>query len=499
VYTSESTATIAIVLLALGILGWGFIRARGYGKYGILSWWQSVILMVPWLIFFGTFAAGIYLNLVAILLMFVVSIAAYVTIGRRLREAANDPQIAAEIAKRIKERYRREDASNPDEPVDLAAVMAEAVPHLPEGDLQAMRGIFGIDTFFATETISDGRGVVFRGNLRGEPAIVHEKLTASLQEKLGDKYRLFLLEDRADKVVVTILPASSYPLPERPAQIILAIVLFIASIFTTGETVGTFLNFNFYENLDRWKEVLPLAAGIWSVLAAHEFGHIIMAKLRGAKMGIPCFLPSGPLASFGAITKFASVLKDRSQLFDIAIAGPAAGGLVSLILLLLGLHLSAGDTGFQIPTQFFQGSILVGALAKVTIGNAVHDATIAIHPLAILGWLGLVVTALNLLPAGSLDGGRIVQAIYGRKVARITTIATLAILGIVALFSFNPIILYWAAVIGFLQRGSEPPQSNELVEVDDTRATIGLLALFITIVILMPFSPDLAGTLGIGQ
>ena len=121
------------------------------------------------------------------------------------------------------------------------------------------------------------------------------------------------------------------------------------------------------------------------------------------------------------------------------------------------------------------------------------------HPLTVIGWLGLVITALNLLPAGQLDGGRIVQAIYGRKIARRTTVATLVILGIISLVnSSNPIPLYWTILVAFLQRELERPSLNELTEPDDTRAGWGLLLLFLMLATLIPLSPSLAGRLGIG-
>jgi membrane-associated protease RseP (regulator of RpoE activity) len=172
---------------------------------------------------------------------------------------------------------------------------------------------------------------------------------------------------------------------------------------------------------------------------------------------------------------------------------------MSLILLIVGLILSHPGSLFQIPTQFFQGSILVGSLAKVVLGSALQEAIVDVHPLTIMGWLGLVITALNLLPAGQLDGGRIVQAIYGRKVARRTTIATLIVLAIVSLINpANSVPLYWAILILFLQRELERPSLNELTEPDDARAAWGLLALFLMLATLIPLSPSLAGSLGIG-
>jgi membrane-associated protease RseP (regulator of RpoE activity) len=101
------------------------------------------------------------------------------------------------------------------------------------------------------------------------------------------------------------------------------------------------------------------------------------------------------------------------------------------------------------------------------------------------------------MPAGQLDGGRIVQAIYGRKVAGRTTIGTLIVLGLASLV--NPLALYWAIVVLFLQRDLERPSLNELTEPDDTRAALGLLALFLMVTTLLPLTPSLAGRLGIGS
>ena len=79
------------------------------------------------------------------------------------------------------------------------------------------------------------------------------------------------------------------------------------------------------------------------------------------------------------------------------------------------------------PSEFLKASVLVGTLARVVLGPAVHQNIVDIHPLAIIGWLGLVITAINLMPAGQLDGGRILQAIYGRKVAGRATLFTFSL------------------------------------------------------------------------
>jgi membrane-associated protease RseP (regulator of RpoE activity) len=100
------------------------------------------------------------------------------------------------------------------------------------------------------------------------------------------------------------------------------------------------------------------------------------------------------------------------------------------------------------------------------------------------------------MPAGQLDGGRMVQAVYGRKVAGRTTVVTLLFLGLASLV--NPLALYWAAIILILQRDLERPSLNELTEPDDARAALTLVALFLMIAVLIPLTPSLAGRLGIG-
>jgi membrane-associated protease RseP (regulator of RpoE activity) len=163
----------------------------------------------------------------------------------------------------------------------------------------------------------------------------------------------------------------------------------------------------------------------------------------------------------------------------------------------LGLELSTDTSLFQIPTDFFRGSILVGGIAKLLIGDRLAASLVSIHPLVLLGWLGLVINALNLLPAGKLDGGRMMQAIYGRRVAGVATILSLLFLGIATLV--NPLALYWAIVILVVQRDLERPSSNELVEPSDSRVIVALLGFLVMILTLIPLTPSLAAKWGIGS
>ncbi|MEG4487400.1 site-2 protease family protein [Microcoleus sp. D2_18a_B4] len=506
IVASENTATIALVLVALGILGWGFYRARPFGKLGILAWLQSVALMSPWLLFFGLFAAGIYLNLVAVLLLLVASTGLYIYLGRQLRKAASDTVLPRPDAAEVKSQsdaFSAPESQRPPGPETIKIVTSspannelQIIP-VPVEDLKAIKGIFGIDTFFATETIPYQDGVILKGNLRGDPEQVHSRLTASLEERLNDRYRLFLVENQDEKPVVIILPSTNDPQPTTVSQKILAVVLLLATIATSLETGGLLLSFDFFNSPARYLEVLPIAAGIWAVLGSGEIARRVLANRYKVGLSWPFFIPTLQIGCFGAIDRFESLLPNRKVLFDIAFAGSAAGGIVSVLMLVTGLLLSHPGSLFQIPAEFFKGSVLVGTLAKVVLGSALQQQIVDVHPLVVIGWLGLVITAINLMPAGQLDGGRIVQAIYGRKIASRTTLATFVVLAIVSLV--NPLALYWAIVILILQRNLERPSLNELTEPDDARAALGLLALFLMIAALLPLTPALAGRLGIGN
>ncbi len=491
--------TVLMLITAAGTLGWGFYRAKAFGKLGMLAWLQSVVLMLPWLAFFGLFGLGVYLNAVSVLFLLLSSILLYMLLGRQLRAAAQEngslpqpsqPQPFEPTAQSLAD-------SQPRPPAQASQTPAAAALQMPSEDLLAIKNIFGIDSFFATETIPYQTGAIFKGNLRGDPEASHQALSAALHQRLGDRYRLFLVEGVEAKPVVVVLPSANDPKPSTQLQQIFAVILGLATLATCLEASGLMQGFDFFSDISRYAEVLPMSIGILAVLAIHELGHRLLARRYQVRLSPPFCLPALQLGSFGSLMRFESLLPNRTVLFDIAAAGPIAGGALALGMLVVGLLLSHSGSFFQVPAEFLRSSILVGSLARVFLGNSIQAGTVAVHPLVILGWLGLVITAINLMPAGQLDGGRIVQAIYGRRMAGRTTIATLIILGLAALV--NPLSLYWAIVILFLQRDLERPALNELTEPNDRRAAIGLLLLFTMAAILLPLTPSLAGRLGIGS
>ncbi len=522
-------ATALIFLGALLVLGWGFYRAKPYGQAGILSWLQSVALLLPWLVLFGLPLLGLFPNLAVVLFLVVASVVLYITLGNRLRlmaqqegvayspDAANDaarsPSTLSQKPPQVSPESSQGGQHSPtDPPTDTRSEQERLAPGQPElassednrddkissEDLAEIRLIFGIDTFFATETVPYQGGAIFKGNLRGSNAAeTHRILSEQLSERVGDRYRLFLLDGPEDKPVVIVLPTGSSDPPQSSrTQWLFSLVLLAATTATSLETAGILQGFDFFNEPGHFSESWPIAISIILVLLAHETGHWLQARQYGVRLGPPFFIPAWQIGSFGALTRFESVLPNRSVLFDISVAGPVMGGALSLSFLVAGLFLSHQGSAFQIPSQFFQGSVLVGTLSQAVMGPALQQPLVDIHPLTIVGWLGLVITAINVMPAGQLDGGRIIQAIYGRKIARRATIITLIVLAIATLA--NPLALYWAIVILFLQRDLERPSLDELTEPNDARATIALFVLFLTAAVLLPMPPRLAEIIGIG-
>lgn len=526
---------VLLLLAAFAILAWGYSKAKPYGKPGILAWLQTVVLMGPWILFFGLSAAGLYLNLAGILFLVVGSAGLYIYLGKELRAAGAEAlstqkatslvdKAANEIATETTKNETTKEGSQPTaadnsqsatsdingtgsstennsqkgEKEDLVKPEDDDTnrPPIPPEDLASIEGIFSIDTFFRTKTVPYQEGAIFKGNLRGDPAESAKILSEKLADKFGDRYRSFLLPDPEEKPVVVVLPASNGPKETSTAQKVLAVALAIATIATCLETSAILQSFDIFQSPERWREVLPIGLGIIAVLGTHELGHIILARREQVKISPPFFLPAWQLGAFGSLVKFESILPNRSVLFDVSFAGPAAGGLLSFLFLFLGLVLSHPGSRFQLPAEFFQGSIFVGTLARTVLGDALQGDLVDVHPLMIVGWIGLIITAINVMPAGQLDGGRIVQAIYGRKTLIKATAVTLVLLALVGLF--NPLALYWAVLIVFLQRQPERPCTDDMTEPNDARAALALLALFLMLLVLLPLSPTLAMKIGIG-
>ena len=523
----KSTAfiPIAVFILTLSLLGWGYFRSRKFGKLGLLSWLQFVALVSPWLIYFGLFVSGIFINFTALLFLLLTSTVAYVFIGNQLRkvsaaertaieqqlkQALNaldrdraDPNVSDSDQSRDSKKVNTLQDSSTNSPIALAMSQAKdqikRYQAIPVEEIKLIQGIFGIETYYVTETIPYQEGAIFKGNLRGEPDDVHARLSQSMRDRLGDKYNLFLVQGQDRKPVVIVLPsrASNFDNSTIPQKLLIVVLIF-ANVYTSINLGALVAGFPAPQSSQEYFAGIPFALGITLILGLRELAMRLIAKKYKVNISLPFFLPSSQLGSFGAFSRIFSPLPNRTVLFDIAIAPALVSGILSLIMLIVGLRLSAiGMGSIDIPSQIFQASVLAGTLAKAFLGDRLQSSFISIHPLVILGWLGSAITALNLMPAGQLDGGRIVQAIYGRRIASTTTILTLIFLVIATVI--NPLALYWGGIILILLRDLERPMLNELSEVDGDREVVGAVALFWMLITLLPLTSSFAERIGIGS
>lgn len=227
------------------------------------------------------------------------------------------------------------------------------------------------------------------------------------------------------------------------------------------------------------------AAWFVAILLFHEFGHFFAARHWDIDTSWPYFLPfPNILGTMGAFIQLRSPIRDRIALFDMAVAGPLAGVVVSIIALFVGLGQSTVVGSFD-PTGggFILGeSLLFKAIAAIVMPGVAADQNIMLHPAAYAGWAGLLITMFNLLPMGQLDGGHIAYAMFGhrQKYIAYATIAGLA----VASFWW-PWWLIWVG-IGFFLRPQHPPTLVDEIPLGPRRRMIGWLALGIFVVTVMP-------------
>src|SRR5262249_17528266 len=181
---------------------------------------------------------------------------------------------------------------------------------------------------------------------------------------------------------------------------------------------------------------LPYSVTLLLILGAHELGHYFAARAHHMRVTLPYFIPVPfGLGTFGAFIQLKSPAENRRALFDVGVAGPLAGLVFAIPALGIGLQhsrvLAPGELADHLHGGMGVGSSLLMALtAKLALGDALAEGhRLLLHPLAFAGWLGLLVTALNLLPIGQLDGGHMADAMFGRvRSAAIGTAAMLALL-----------------------------------------------------------------------
>ncbi len=238
----------------------------------------------------------------------------------------------------------------------------------------------------------------------------------------------------------------------------------------------------------------PFAIPFLGVLLAHEMGHYWAARTHRVRATLPYFIPFPPylsiIGTIGAFIRLMGPTVRRAILFDVGSAGPLASFVVSVPLLAVGLHLShtvPGPASLAVPfairswgqTVWLGNGLLTHVVATLFGPAPVGSALILLHPLALAGWLGLFVTALNLLPLGQLDGGHIVYALAPRRhgIAARAFLACLLPLGLLWWGWWA-----WAVLVLVVNRGrvGHPPVIQQEPRIGPMRQVLGwlLIAMF---------------------
>jgi membrane-associated protease RseP (regulator of RpoE activity) len=275
-------------------------------------------------------------------------------------------------------------------------------------------------------------------------------------------------------------------------------VLLLAATFVTTSVMGAEFAFDYRFNrpidfvnaLNGYAELLhhptlllfglPFSLTLMIILLAHELGHYLTCRFHRIEATPPFFIPFPvPIGTFGAFIRITAPIYTRSALFDIAIAGPLAGFVLLVPALAVGIAYSKIIPGIANQGEIVFGVPLIVHLLEAAIFPGVPSADIYLNPVARAAWVGVLATALNLLPIGQLDGGHIVYSFFGewtRKLSR-ALVLCLVVLGFFP--KFNPTWLIWAAFLFFF--GLRHPAIFDLAPMDSGRKRLGWIALIIFI------------------
>src|SRR6266446_1134357 len=343
------------------------------------------------------------------------------------------------------------------------------------------------DVFAVRDRRVFGALIAYRGHLLVAPGEAVERLVA--------RFRPFgftpFLRAEAGEMVLQALPLVETVERQR---IGVNVALFVLTCFSTLVSGALFFASPTFRPLGSGNIVtalltgLPFAFTLLAILGVHEFGHYFTARYYKAAVSLPYFIPAPPIVLFGtlgAIIRLRSPARDRNSLFDIAAAGPLAGLLVAIPALYVGLQWSLLG---QIPpgdVLHFGDPLLLKLLVRVKFGAIPAGMDVFLHPVAVAGWAGFFVTALNLFPLGQLDGGRIAYALFGRRhrLVGFLTFAGLILLGI-ATQSLNWFV--WAALLFFVVGFHHTPPLDDVTPLTTGRRVLGWVCLILLVLLIPP-------------
>lgn len=350
----------------------------------------------------------------------------------------------------------------------------------------------------------------YRGQFLDEDtASAYDVLAGSL-----DPYQLaphFRLED--GNQVIYLAARQPTPKPDKVSTNIILFVLTVFSVMLAGAQVeGPIPEDPLAQMILLARSIFtgwPFALSLLGILLAHELGHYFMSRYHKTPATLPYFIPFpfSPLGTMGAAILMRGIPKNKRVLFDIGVAGPIAGLVVAIPVLFYGLSLSTLGTIEPNPNGFLEGNSLIYLFAKFAVFGQLLPAPVEpqgmlywlqyfftgrpipfggldvfIHPVAFAGWAGILVTALNLIPAGTLDGGHVIYSLFGDKAKKAFPyiVGLLIILG----FFWSGWWL-WAALLFWLGRVQAQPM-DQITELDPVRRMIAYAMIVVFILVLTP-------------
>jgi membrane-associated protease RseP (regulator of RpoE activity) len=263
------------------------------------------------------------------------------------------------------------------------------------------------------------------------------------------------------------------------------------SIFVTGGLVAVDIGGKAVPAID-WILGLKLAGGVIGITLAHEMGHFLMCLRYGVDATLPFYIPApfiSPVGTLGALIRIRGPIPHRKALFDIGIAGPLAGFAVCLPVLFLGLVESQIIvTPAHRPGDFMGEPLLFQWMTSLVLGAVPDGHVVSKGQLAYAAWFGLLLTALNLMPVGQLDGGHLTYALL-RDRARWVSRAGLG--ACLVLLWFRPTWLVWTALLFLLGRRPHPPTIWDQAPIGRGRWLLALVAAGVFAVSFTPYPFDL--------
>jgi membrane-associated protease RseP (regulator of RpoE activity) len=331
--------------------------------------------------------------------------------------------------------------------------------------------------------VPTGKGDAIR--FRGRLTLAADQAYERLAQRFGALGYTPLLRKDDDQLhdVVLAVPGTLRKANQRlgVAAVLFGLTL-ISCLFAGAQMVEgiTTVNWDLLQGL-------PYAVSLLAILTAHELGHYVAARRLGSPTSLPYFIPMPfGFGTLGAVINMVAPPRNRRHLLTIAVAGPLAGLIVAIPVLVIGLTLSRVEPlPVSGPYSMEGNSLLYAGLKYMVFGQLLpsNGVDVFIHQVAFAGWAGLLVTGLNLIPAGQLDGGHIVFAMFGEKIANIFLWAVLAVLVVLAFFW--PGWAIWVLLIFFLGRLRAEPL-DDLTQLTSRQR---LVALAMILVFFLVFTP----------